>query len=378
MKNLQSTEFLTEAQKRNPVHMAMLGLVDASMSSMDNSWKNHFTALACSKMYNNTIGRNIDVRGADGASVFEQSIDFTIIMRNLVLKAGHPVNVRDCAPFFSKLHTAVVNYNVRSAKNEKGTIDQLEELSNIAMMVPTPYDDCQYSRISNKAVEYLISLGIPRQSLVEAYMEEMNLKAKANPRGVYEEIVYFFLNGSQNIIYVTVRNGFVFMFRRVRNVEKTESYCDISIKPMPHVDYVHGESGKRVVLSTDFSEATSMFDFRSFLVNLWAAKAANSFESVREPDDTRKSFGALTGTTKPDFSTYNYVQITPQGEQEFDEARELMAQARREVSYHKTIWFFPAYYARRGTDKRIVLCRASIHHRRCAEVAAPQKPTMYT
>lgn len=375
MKNIQSTEFLTEAQKRNPVYLAMLEVFDTTWGMITDIEKIALTFLAESKAPNyNSQGKFFDGRGPHGESIFEQTIGIALDMEDAARTNGGSACITKDSDFMSAYneHAVEVLMDLVSSMGEPVKDPMLFYAYH---MVPVPFEECRYSRLSNKAVEYLVSLGKPSASLVLAYMEEMGLLAASNPHGVYEEIIYLTLNGKPTAIYLTVRKGYILAIRYTKNNVCPEIYHKRLVDP------AESDQDDELVFDTSFDESKvdcTLFDLQAFIVNLWAAKMANSFEETSEPQETRQAVGAITGPVKPDFNSYRYVRITPQGEREFEESRSMLAQARCDVGYRKSIWFCPAYYARRGADKRIVLNKASIHHRRCAEVTAPQKPTMYT
>lgn len=370
MKNIPPI-FLSERQKANPVHMSMLNVVDSTRNGIPGYVK---VILAISDMCqfpDPETGKVIGLRTANGDSVFEQCLGMVAYLQEKSRQTGKLLYSAESMEKEGFNRYAVANIMNMCDKIPGNEHPAARWLQVASALVPEPYEHCHYSRLTNKAVEYLMSLGRPKMCLVHSYLEELDMLAKESTRGVYEEILVFNLNGKMTAVYFTVRRGYFMALRYIQNNQEGDFAYE----------YTDSPKDQSVREDTGFSEGFSEelpFDIRSFLVNLWAAKSANTFETAREPSENRTSMRALTGQAKTDFSSYNYVRITPEGEKAYDESREIISRAKGDVEYRKSVWFSRAYYAQRGNEKKVVLCKASIHHRKCADVTGDEKPTMYT
>lgn len=363
---------LTDSQASNPVHMSMLNVVDSTRGKIADFAKVGFYIADTNQVPDPSTGKMVDLHSAHGDSVFEQCFGIPAYLQEMARKSGKFMYTPESlgkACFNTSAAAHIVGLGDMFPEHEHHPVSRYMQVAT--SLVPIPYAHCRYSRLTNKAVSYLMSLDRPKMCLVYQYLAELDMLAKESPRGTYEEILVFNLNGKPTAVYFTVRRGFFMAIRYIQNSPSGDFSWDSVDSPV--------DQSRRA--DTGFSEGFSEelpFDIRSFLVNLWAAKAANTFETAREPSENRQSMQALTGQVKTDFSTYNYVRITPEGEKAYDESREVISQARGDCEYRKSVWFSRAYYAARGPEKKITLCKASIHHRKCAEVTGDERPTMYT
>lgn len=244
-----------------------------------------------------------------------------------------------------------------------------------AALVPTPYQTCSYSRLTPKATEYLLSLGRPDPTVVDMFFDHLLELAQHSVDQTAEEIVQFSMNNSNTIIYYGCYKDMYFMC--------LYSDHDASVNMYKIIQHGERNSCRKDDLTgsyyDDYDESLP-FDDISFVANLWAARETRSFESTSEPQPCRKYIADAVKPlcSKPNFSLYQYVNITSQCERDFDEARRLVARTRKDVEYRKSIWLTRAYYAKRGKNKTIVLNKASVHHRKCTEVTGTPSITVYT
>ena len=239
-----------------------------------------------------------------------------------------------------------------------------------------PYDTCRYSRVSDEAVEYLVSLGQPSDEVWVSFFEYMELMASESHNGNYEEVLSFNIDGQSNSIYYGFRNNFVYCYHYsiedvTQSVLKKNDFNRYVANGNPILRYRDDGSTRPNVLDID--------DW-SFLINLWAAKQHNDFvvgDELRENMATvAESVNAIC--KKPNMSKYTYVHISETGRKVFAEAKRLIAEFNGNVEYRKTMWYTKAYYARRGKNGVIVYNRASIHHRKCAKPTEEPSITVYT
>jgi hypothetical protein len=127
----------------------------------------------------------------------------------------------------------------------------------------------------------------------------------------------------------------------------------------------------------DSLESKEVLEVRGLLVNIWASEITKNFERTSEPAEFRTAMSQVVPRKKANFGSYRYIKITPDGEKKLKESRAVAACARTEATYHKSVWFTRAYYARRGNEKVITYCKASMHHRRCSDVVDTPKVNVY-
>lgn len=375
MKNIKMLDFLDANQKCNPVHMSMMEVVDSTRNNTPDAIKVIMNMLDSSVYLDPETGNMVSAKSESGETVFQQSIEMAIRLMKYAKqtpKCSTLMSISCDDPIFAGLNRLAVCeiFGLLNTFKTSGLTNR-DILCVTSSIAPSPRQNCRYSRLTNKAVEYLLSLGRPNTDLISEYYGELSTLAESSPDGIYEEIVFFQLNGKNKAVYVTVRNGVFYTAGYVSNNPSTDYSFD-------YVDSPVGYDRWTSEYDESLDDSAVAFDARSLLTNLWAAKKTGTFSSDREPSHTRTAMAALTPGTKPDFNSYDYVHITPEGEKAYDESRRVIASARGDVEYRKSVWFTRAYYAARGLDKRITLCKASIHHRKCAEVSNVEKPTMYT
>jgi hypothetical protein len=240
-----------------------------------------------------------------------------------------------------------------------------------------PYNTCMYSRISEEAVDYLVSLGNPSKDLWESFIDYLQLMSSESHNGNYEEVITFDINGQPNAIYYGFRHNFVYRFHyTVKHVEmnilQKSGYDKIfSMNAVDHRQSFDVEPGD--VAELDINDW-------SFIVNLWAAKQHNDFVVGHELQSNQSTVAEQINSIckKPNWSKYSYVHISDSGREAFNEAKQIIATYRGNAEYKKTMWYTRAYYARRGKNGLIVLNKASIHHRKCATPSEGTNITVYT
>ncbi len=241
---------------------------------------------------------------------------------------------------------------------------------------PIPYPTCHYSRVSDHAVDYLVSLGQPSHDLRESFLEYLELMAHESHHDNYEEVITFNINGQPNAIYFGFRRNFVYRFHyTVEDVEMSVLTKGqfVNCKFAQQSTYNYADDGSTAPEELDI-------DDWSFLINLWAAKQHNDFVVGHEHQANQSTVAEQINAIckKPNWSKYSYVHISDAGREAFNEARQIIAQYRGNAEYKKTMWYTRAYYARRGKNGVIVLNKASIHHRKCATPSEGTKITVYT
>lgn len=247
-------------------------------------------------------------------------------------------------------------------------------MATVAALVPEPYKTCAFSRLTPKATEYLLSLGRPDPAVIDMFFDHLMELAQHSVNQTAEEIVQFKLNDSNTVIYYGCFKDMYFV-------------CLYSDHDASANFFKIIQKGKRNYCKKDDLDGyyddfdkSKTFDDLSFVANLWAARETRSFESTTEPIPCQKYIADAVKPlcSKPNFSLYQYINITSQCERDFNEAKRLVASVRRDVEYRKSIWLTRAYYAKRGKNKTIVLNKASVHHRKCAEVSSKPAITVYT
>ena len=230
-------------------------------------------------------------------------------------------------------------------------------MSCLSMLLPIPTETCEYYKLSPKAQEYVLSLDLPSRDVLKAYYEELNKKAECNG-GFYDAIIQLVLNGRPTYVYYGFTKSVFFAFRYGSN-ESDSEFC---------WDYTYVMRPFEVEFADKFRE-DEIFEIRALLANIWASEITHSTVRTSEPSENRRYIDMTMNGKKTDYKSYSYIKITPEGESSYEESKRVIASARGDAEYRKAVWFTRAYYAKRGQDKHIVLCKASIHHRRCAEIS---------
>lgn len=350
---------------KNPVYISWCNLQDKARGKFDNIMKGIFDLLDRSIMAPPYFNNTVDIHSEDGDDVFHQYLDMYIKIRS----GAKSVALNENDPLLSNYNKIAIRTFHKILNNEPVT--EASAMGVICELIPVPYETCEYSRLTNKSLEYLVSLGRPSVDLIQEFYNHLNEKAKSCPHNNYEGLVVFKLDGKTNAIYYGVRNSYFYAIRYYAG----RVSCDFCYEP---VDKPHKHDEMHSTYEVSLEDDCDIFDARSLLANLWAAKETAMFSSSREPSENRNAMKAITGAHKTNFNSYYYVHITPDGEKAYDESKRIISQARGDCEYRKSVWFSRAYYAARGYDKKITFCKASIHHRKCAPVTPGSKPTMYT
>lgn len=232
-------------------------------------------------------------------------------------------------------------------------------------LLPVPLKSCEYYRLSQQAKEYVLSLGMPSREVLTDFYEYLSYKARVNG-GFYEAILQLTVNNRPSYIYYCFTNGMFLALRYSSKLEDYEFCCDFDDRPQPMDKSLD-----------DTLDTEEVLEVRGLLVNIWASEITKNFEHVSEPTEFRTAMNQVVPTKKANFNSYRYVKITPDGEEKLKESKAVAACARTEATYRKSVWFTRAYYARRGTDKTVTYCKASMHHRRCADVVDTPQVNVY-
>jgi len=229
-------------------------------------------------------------------------------------------------------------------------------LAALNYMLPVPISKCEFYRLSPQAKDYVLSLGMPSQEVLLDFYEFLSFKASENG-GIYEAVLQLTVNNRPSYVYYSFTNRQFLALRYGSKQEDFEFCCDYIDRPQPMDKSLD-----------DCLESKDVLEVRGLLINIWASEITKNFEHVSEPDEFRTAMNQVVPAKKANFNSYRYVKITPDGEEKLKESKAVAACARTEATYRKSVWFTRAYYARRGSDKVVTYCKASMHYRRCGEV----------
>ena len=375
---------VTAEQRANPVFNSMLNLRKNLLLNKVKAQRDEnlcgaagVVYLSSSREYDRLTDTVKSLRNEYGDDVFHQIIAY---LSDYIVKKSVPENVE----FLKELP----GYNLNAIKNVcKMALSYMKKGHNISFKdamfrfmswtIAVPYSTCEYSRLTNKSTDYLISLGKASVDMVDAFATHCRERASLFYKGHLEEVIAFMYNGEQNIIYYGYKDGLFYMTRYTAHTGLGLMFHDL--EEFDGVEYNESpaeyEWKKRMV--EDRSDLP--FDILSFVVNLWAARETKAFESCYEPAETRSCMAALCPNTKAKFNTYRYVKITPEGESLYEESQRIVNRAKKDSEYRKSLWYTKAYYAHRGIEKVLTYCKASIHHRKCAPVTSESNVvTVYT
>ena len=290
----------------------------------------------------------------NGWTPFHQTIMLMLMMQ----KYMHENNIKATNPptFISK-HPELFDMHAINAVNNIAMMCHLENPVQVCnMLVPIPRAGCEYVRLSPKAQEYVMSLGIPNKDVLIDFYDELGKKAEMNG-GMYESVVQLTINNKPTFIYYAYCfDGFVSIRYGTCDIEN--EFC---------WDYRCFPQDMKRTLDSEMDDE-DILEVRGLLANIWASIVTKSFEPTSEPDDNRTYINRTVPVQKANYSSYRYIKITPECEEKYEESKKVISAARADATYRKTMWFTRAYYAHRGPTKQIVLCKASIHHRKCGEV----------
>lgn len=239
------------------------------------------------------------------------------------------------------------------------------QMAPLNHLLPIPLKCCEYYRLSQQAKEYVLSLGMPSREVLSDFYDHLSYKARVNG-GFYEAILQLTVNKRPCYIYYCFTNNMFLALRYGSRLDDYEFCCDFVEHPQ-----IMDKS------LDDTLDTEEVLEVRGLLVNIWASEITKNFENVSEPTEFRTAMNQVVPAKKANFNSYRYVKITPDGEEKLKESRAVAACARTEATYRKSVWFTRAYYARRGADKTVTYCKASMHHRRCADVVDTPQVNVY-
>jgi hypothetical protein len=352
----------------NPVYMGLLSTVQTCRTKISENIKRSsddvkiasscmLTAVAMldtSMIPVDKEFKKVESAKINGFNCLQQGLMYTAFLSDIRKKYGDKaaedmVNGKD--------HRGIIRedvVNILCNLAEQGGFMDIYPLLNLIMPIPRP--NCEYMRLSKKAQEYVLSLGVPSKDVLLGFYDELAQKAEANG-GLYAAVIQLTINNKPTYIYYTYCFGCFAGFRYGQTDDDNE-YC---------YDFRHSPKDMERVFD-DTVEEEDVFEMRGFLANIWASIVTKSFEFSSEPTENRKYIDKLVPVPKANYSSYRYLKITPDCEEKYNESQRIINSVRSDATYRKSIWFSRAYYARRGSDKKIVLCKASIHHRKCGEV----------
>lgn len=345
----------------NPVYMGLVSAMQASRSHFSRVNKRAGamlqTAVALldtSTMPSDKGWKKMESVSLNGLPCLQQTLMYTAYISGIGQTEGAEAARKLLLKFDSKglINEKTANY-VCNLTEQLGYPDVYPLLN---LIVPIPRPNCDYMRLSKKAQDYVLSLGVPSMDVLLDFYDELEQKANANG-GLYEAVIQLTINNKPTYIYYTYCFGCFAGFRYGHTDDDNEFCYDFksTAKAMERV-------------FDDTVDADDVFEMRGLLANIWASIVTKSFELDREPSENRKYIDKMVPVPKANYSSYRYLKITPDCEEKYNESQRIISSVRSDATYRKSIWFSRAYYARRGTDKRIVLCKASIHHRKCGEV----------
>lgn len=345
----------------NPVYMGLVSAIQDSRSHFSRVHKRAGamlqTAVALldtSTMPSDKDWKKMESVTLNGLPCLQQTLMYTAYISGIGQSEGAEVARKMLLKFDSKglINEKTANY-VCNLTEQLGYPDVYPLLN---LIVPITRPNCDYMRLSKKAQDYVLSLGVPSMDVLLDFYDELEQKANANG-GLYEAVIQLTINNKPTYIYYTYCFGCFAGFRYGHTDDDNEFCYDFKIT---------AKAMERVF--DDKVDSDDVFEMRGLLANIWASIVTKSFEFDREPSENRKYMDKMVPVPKANYSSYRYLKITPDCEEKYNESQRIISSVRSDATYRKSIWFSRAYYARRGTDKRIVLCKASIHHRKCGEV----------
>lgn len=363
---------ITDDQRRNPVYQTLLNIKKNNLINKDE----FVDKLSQMMLYGLTksiapadkeMKKFIDLK-YKGKDVMHQALEYISKFRSGLWSSDEALKQCDVNPVAIRI---INNLATKCFSKDVPVISAAHFMQVISSLtVPIPYDTCSYSRLTPKATEYLLSLGAPSKDTVEAFLEDCRSRSNLCRNGAFEEVVTLVLNGKTTAIYYMYQNDLFYSVRFIKDSASEEiSWCFTS-DFVPDANTYYNDNG--------VEDDVHSFDIRALVVNLWAARTTKAFSDEYEPSENRPYVEKTCGPHKANFKSYRYVKITPEGESQYNESKRIISQVRADAEYRKSVWFTRAYYARRGADKVVTYCKASMHHRKCAPVTEGSTVTIYS
>lgn len=288
--------------------------------------------------------------------------------------------IRDKSEVSSKRKLKTIPFTIRAYEKVTGTkVDMSSPISDMNIneylcnVHVFPGTGCRIRKLSERATQFLLSLGQPSMELRMDYREHLYTEASNRPEEVvqdaitgrfYEELIELPINGHTEYIYLISSTEMCVVLHRRDAVLRGNEYFNIPVAPnVRNVETQCLSAG--CVYSEDYDnwESGNIFDVEALLANLWIAETLRTCEICPEPDYSRHASDkpVLLAGKKPlkHSVAYRYIHITDENWKKYESASKCV---REQKNFNVASWYVRAHYAR--MHGKTVLVKAHYSYRR--------------
>lgn len=238
-----------------------------------------------------------------------------------------------------------------------------------AYIYPSPR--CRIRKLSERATQFLLSLGAPTDELRMEYRKYLSDSADASiseevhpgiTSGFFEELLEIPINGHTEYIYVLSSPEMCYVVhRRDPKVGENEFFNIPVHRTMRDKEMI----GPTLEYDAKYDNPTTgnLFDVEALLANLWIAENLHTCEPCMEPEWSRHATDRLVIASgkKPlkHSQAYRYIHITDEVWKKYEDG---LKNVRECKNFSVPSWFVRAHYAR--MHGKTVLVKAHYAYRR--------------
>lgn len=234
-----------------------------------------------------------------------------------------------------------------------------------------PSEGCRIRKLSERATQFLLSLGQPSKELRVDYREHLYTEASSRPEETvkgdisghfYEELIELPINGHTEYIYLISSTEMCLVLHRRDPKYGENEYFNIPVLPQWRVREMYGAE---MDYDEDYDNWKSghVFDVEALLANLWIAESTRTCEVCSEPEYSRHASDrpVLLAGKKPlkHSVAYRYIHITDETWKKYESASKCV---REQKNFNVASWVVRAHYAKR--HGKTVLVKAHYAYRR--------------
>ena len=238
-----------------------------------------------------------------------------------------------------------------------------------AYIYPSP--NCKIRKLSARATQFLLSLGVPSDELRCDYRTYLCDMASKNPEesvipgissGFHEELLELHINGHTEYIYVLASTEMCYVIHRRHPKHGENEFFNIPI-------HISNRNGKPVGPAQEYNadyknkETGAIFDVEALLANLWISETLRTCEPLPEPEWSKVESDRpviLHGKKPMKHSiAYRYIHITDDNWKKYESA---LTSTREYKNFNVPSWLVRAHYAR--MHGKTVLIKAHFAYRR--------------
>lgn len=236
-----------------------------------------------------------------------------------------------------------------------------------------PGTGCRIRKLSERATQFLLSLGQPSMELRMDYREHLYSEASNRPEEVvqdaitgrfYEELIELPINGHTEYIYLISSTEMCVVLHRRDSVLGENEYFNIPVAPnVRDVETQCCAAGCVYTEDYDNWESGNIFDVEALLANLWISETLRTCEPCPEPEWSKVASDrpvVLAGKKPLKHShAYRYIHITDETWKRYSSA---LTSTREYKNFNVPSWLVRAHYAR--MHGKTVFIKAHFAYRR--------------